>query len=270
MSKYEKEIDGMTFSFSRCHSFEGCKYEWYLNYILVDEDKHPIYENEQNFYAAFGKLCHEILEKIFKKEMTIEQGTQYYIEHFDEETGGFDISPSTINKYYEAGLDYFTSLSLDWLENFEILGVEMKCVFHAKKVPLIAYIDLLLKDKKTDNIIVIDHKSAQFPLGKKGKILKRKEDDFEAYKRQLYLYSCWVHDQYGVYPTILAWNYFKDKKWLQIPFDKKEYDEAIDWVEKIVDEMKKEEAFAPRQEHFYCNNLCAFRHSCEYNMEDDE
>ena len=146
----------------------------------------------------------------------------------------------------------------------------MKCVFHAKKVPLIAYIDLLLKDKKTDNIIVIDHKSAQFPLGKKGKILKRKEDDFEAYKRQLYLYSCWVHDQYGVYPTILAWNYFKDKKWLQIPFDKKEYDEAIDWVEKIVDEMKKEEAFAPRQEHFYCNNLCAFRHSCEYNMEDDE
>ena len=73
-----------------------------------------------------------------------------------------------------------------------------------------------------------------------------------------------------MYPTILAWNYFKDKKWLQIPFDKKEYDEAIDWVEKIVDEMKKEEAFAPRQEHFYCNNLCAFRHSCEYNMEDDE
>ena len=39
---------------------------------------------------------------------------------------------------------------------------------------------------------------------------------------------------------------------------------------KTVEEMKKEELFVPRQEHFYCNNLCAFRHSCEYNMEDDE
>ena len=80
MSKYEKEIDAMTFSFSRCHSFEGCKYEWYLNYILVDEHHRPLYESEQNFYAAFGKFCHELLEKIFKKEMTVEQAAQRYID----------------------------------------------------------------------------------------------------------------------------------------------------------------------------------------------
>lgn len=148
MSKYEKEIDAMTFSFSRCHSFEGCKYEWYLNYILVDEHHRPLYESEQNFYAAFGKFCHELLEKIFKKEMTVEQAAQCYIDHYDKATDGFDVPSSTVDKYYEAGLAYFQNLSIEWLENYEVLGVEMKCVFHVKKVPLIAYIDLLLKDKK--------------------------------------------------------------------------------------------------------------------------
>ena len=117
MSKYEKEIDAMTFSFSRCHSFEGCKYEWYLNYILVDEYHRPLYESEQNFYAAFGKFCHELLEKIFKKEMTVEQAAQRYIDHYDKATDGFDVPSSTVDKYYEAGLAYFQNLSIELFIN---------------------------------------------------------------------------------------------------------------------------------------------------------
>ena len=65
MSDYTNELNAMRWSFSRCHGFEGCKYEWYLYYL---EGK----DNEQNFYAAFGKFCHKILEKVLKREITIE------------------------------------------------------------------------------------------------------------------------------------------------------------------------------------------------------
>lgn len=126
MSEYSSEINNMTFSFSRCHSFENCKYEWYLNYLLRDSEGNRIYENEQNFYAAFGKFCHEILEKILKGEMNESEGFEFYKEHFEENTCGFDVPDSTVDKYYFYGFDYFQNLSFDWLKDYNILGVEKR------------------------------------------------------------------------------------------------------------------------------------------------
>ena len=256
----------MVFSFSRCHSFENCKYEWYLNYLRRDAEGNRIYENEQNFYAAFGKFCHEILEKILKNEMTEQEGFEYYKEYFEEYTSGFDVSESTIDKYYFFGFDYFQNLSFDWLKDYEILGIEKECRFEINGIKMIGFIDLLLRHKTTGGIIVIDHKSAEYPLGKKGGVLKKKQADYDSYKKQLYLYCKPIYEEYGVYPEKIVWNYFRTSQWLELPFVYEEYVEANEWVCDLVEEIHKEENFCPTMNYFYCDNICGFRNSCDYKM----
>lgn len=270
MSEYSPEIDKMVFSFSRCHSFENCKYEWYLNYLLRDSEGNRIYENEQNFYAAFGHFCHEILEKILKKEMTEQEGFEYYKKHFEENMSEFYVADSTMDKYYFFGYNYFENLSFDWLKNYDVLGVELECCFEINGIQFIGYIDLLIRDKKTGDIIVIDHKSGEYPLGKKGKVLKRKESDYDSYKKQLYLYCRQVYNDYGVYPKKIVWNYFRDSQWLELPFVYEEYEDTEKWILGLVEEIHKEENFAPTMNHFYCHNLCGFRNSCDYIMMESE
>lgn len=270
LSEYSPEINKMVFSFSRCHSFENCKYEWYLNYLLRDEDGNRIYENEQNFYAAFGKFCHEILESILKGEMTEQDGFEYYKEHFEEVTSEFDASDSTLDKYYFFGFDYFSQLSFSWLQEYDILGIEKECRFDINGIQFLGYIDLLIRHKETGDIIVIDHKSGEYPIGKKGQVLKRKIEDYEAYKKQMYLYSKQVYKEYGVYPKKIVWNYFRDSQWLDLPFDYQEYIATQEWVKNIVSTIHKEEDFAPKLDYFYCANICGFRNSCEYKTMGDE
>ena len=263
---YSKEISEMVFSFSRCHMFEECKYEWYLNYLLKDENGKRIYESEQNFYGAYGNFCHELLQKILNKEITIEEAVEIYQNDFDNEIQCFDVSDSIRDKYFYLGLDYFGTLDFEWLDDYEILGIEELCKFKVGEYNFIGYIDLLIREKATGKIIVVDHKSSEYPLGKRGKVLKKNEEKYESYKKQLYVYSKPVFEKYGVYPSEIWWNYFKDQKWLKLPFIKEEYDASLKWAEDVIGEMKKEEDFIPKLDFFYCQNLCNFRNSCDYKI----
>jgi hypothetical protein len=266
MGEYTSEINAMRWSFSRCHGFEGCKYEWYMNYLLKDEDGKCIYENEQNFYAAFGHFCHEILEMILKKELKIKDSTQYYIDNFDAKVLSYDVPENTREKYFYLGTNYFDTLDFNWLDDYEILGIEKKCLFEIDGIKFIGYIDLLIRHKETRKIIVIDHKSSEYPIGKKGGVLKKKIDDYESYKKQLYLYCQQVFEEYGVYPDEIAWNYFRDQKWLKLPFIKEEYETARKWAINLIKEIHNEENYLPKLDYFYCNNLCGFRNSCDYKL----
>jgi hypothetical protein len=249
----------MRWSFSRCHSFEGCRYEWYLTYLQKDE-------SEQNFYAAFGHFCHEILEKVLNNELTEEDSLKYYIDNYDDNVLGYDVAENTRDKYFYLGMSYFETLDFKWLADYEILGVEKKCLFEIDGRKFVGYIDLLIRHKETGDIIVIDHKSGEYPIGKKGNVLKKKINDYESYKRQLYLYCQTVIEEYGVEPKGLQWNYFRDKQWLKLPFIREEYEAARKWAIQLIDEVYKEDNFLPKLDYFYCNNLCGFRNSCDYKL----
>lgn len=266
MGEYTAEINNMIWSFSRCHSFENCRYEWYLNYLLRDEEGKRIYENEQNFYAAFGHFCHGILEMVLKGELPIEKAAKYYSDNFDEKVVAYDVPDSTRDKYFYLGLDYFEQVNFDWLSDYEILGIEKECTFQLNDIKFTGYIDLLIKHKETGKIIVVDHKSSEYPIGKKGNVLKKKLADYESYKNQLYLYSEQVKNEYGVSPSELWWNYFKDQQWLKLPFIEEEYEASKKWATNLISEIHNEENFVPHMDYFYCNNLCGFRNSCDYKL----
>lgn len=259
MGEYEKELNAMRWSFSRCHGFEGCRYEWYLYYLQKDE-------SEQNFYAAFGKFCHDILEKVLKNKINVEDAIQYYIDNYDKNVIAYDVAESTKDKYFYLGMNYFETLDFEWLEDYEILGVEKKCLFKIGEKNFVGYIDLLIRHKETKDIIVIDHKSSEYPIGKRGSVLKKKINDYESYKKQLYLYSQAVIDEYGVVPKEIWWNYFKEQKWLKLPFIEEEFEDSKKWATELILEIYNENNFLPKLDYFYCNNLCGFRNSCDYKL----
>lgn len=246
----------MTYSFSRLHCFENCKYEFYLRYI---EKRSSL----DNFYGEFGTLLHDILERILTGEISIENAANEYMDTFDKRTPSA-VFASTREKYYDIGFSYLTSLNFDWIRDYEILGVEKKVQFYVKGYPFVGYIDLLLRNPKTGEIYVIDHKSAEYPLTKNKTIKKKKEEDFLSYRRQLYLYCKAIYDEYGCYPSKIIWNYFREWKWLPLLFNGSEYEDALSWADALISELYKEDSFPPKVDYFYCHNLCGYRKTCEY------
>lgn len=260
--EFSKETtDKKRWSYSRLSCFEHCKYAFYLKYIVNDDRQ---YLPEGNFYAESGSFVHEILAMIFSKELSIEDAPQYYVDNFENNVC-YTVKKSIMEKTYEACANYFAEVDLDdWLNNYEIIGVELEVKTKICGYNYIGYIDLLLRNKKTGDIWLIDHKSSPYPFKLDGTVAAKSKNNFESYKRQMYLYCYAVKELFGEYPTLITWNHFKDGKLATIEFDKEDYDNSIGWFVETIDKIKKEKKFDPNQEFFYCSNLCDYRNSCEY------
>lgn len=248
-------------SYSRATCFGHCKYEFYLDYIINDDNQ---YLSEGNFYAEVGSYVHEILAMIFNGELKVEDALQYYIDNYDNYVC-YKVKKSTMEKSYETIADYFASLDIEWLKDYEILGVELEQRFTVDGYDFIGFIDLLLRDKRDGKIVVLDHKSSEYPFKKNGEVKKKSQQSFESYKRQMYLYCHAIHQTYKEFPKEITWNHFKDGGvFATIPFIQSEYEEAIKWFKDTIKTIELEEEFEPSEDFFYCTNLCNFRHSCEY------
>ena len=251
----------MVWSYSRVTSFAQCKYQFYLKYIVADDSE---YLSEGNFYAELGSYVHKILEMVFKGELSAEDALQYYLDHFDENVF-YQVRESIMKNSFEACADYFAELDLNWLSEFEILGVEQKIETEIAGHPFIGFIDLLVRHKKTGEILLIDHKSAKCPISQKtGNLLKKQESAFRSYQKQMYLYCKYVKEKYGAFPKCIAWNHFKENEIVYLDFNPDDYCEALEWFEGEIHKIETEEDWAETIDYFYCHNLCEFRSSCEY------
>jgi len=257
------ENEKTRYSYSRTTSFHNCKYEYYLNYVVNDDD---LYFSEGNYYAEFGSYIHEILAMIFEKELKPEDALDYFIDNYDDRIY-YKVRKSTMEKNLAIMSDYFATLDISWIDNYEILGVEKEVEFTVNGLPFIGFIDLLLRDKKDGRIVILDHKSAEYPFKKDGTLKKKEEKSFNGYKKQMYLYSHAIYQLYGEFPKEMTWNLFKDGgKFATIPFIKETYNETMIWFDDVIKEIEKEIEFEPNEDFFYCTNLCNFRNSCEYRL----
>lgn len=255
-------LDTMTWSFSRLNSFYNCPYEWKLRYIDCNK-------SENGFFGEYGSLIHKILEKYEKGELSLFELNDYYEEHFSENVP-HDAPPNKYvdikQSYYEKGLDYFNNIDLD-LDKYEVLGVEKEVRFQIAGKDFVGYIDLLLKEKETGKIIILDHKSASIKILKNGKVSKSDQEHVREFIRQLCLYAIPVIEEYG-HVDELWWNLFKDKNWLKMPFNKEDYNEAIQWAEDTLTLIENEKDWLPNNSSsYYCNYLCGQRNNaCEYKI----
>lgn len=254
----EYKIAQMLWSFSRITSFD-CAYRFYMQYIAE-------YKKMENGYSQFGKFCHEIIEKVLKGELDIFSAANYYRKHYYKHVK----YPFPYNKYvdlgekaYDAGEQYFENISFDF-DRYEILGVERELTFKVGDYPFHGYADAIYRDKETNEIILRDHKTASFKYLKSGEISKTDKPHFDLFKKQLYLYSIPLIEEYGKVDK-LTWNMIRDQKILEIPFDEKEYNETQEWAVKQIEEIKQEVLWLPNtSSSFYCHNICDHRNICPY------
>lgn len=255
-------IDQFTYSFSKLNSYYHCGHEFYRRYIECEEP-------EPSFFTQYGSYVHHILEEYYKGKISIFELPSYYEEHFDENiikeappNNYVDLRES----YYQKGLDFFNNLNNFDFDKYEILGVEKEIRFTVLDKPFIGYIDLLLREKSSGNIIMQDHKSASIKLLKNGNPSKKYVEHVLEFKRQQYLYSKAIKEEYGVFPSILQWNFFKEQMLYKIEFNEEEYEEAIKWAEDTIKLIQNECMWLPdNSNQFYCYNLCGYRNAaCDY------
>lgn len=267
-------ISMMIWSFSRLSSYYHCPYEWKMKYLC---GKYGI----GSAMAQHGGFVHKIFELYFKDKLSLFELPIYYEDHYGEKVNMEFPRNNFVDlaeKYYEQGLDYFENFDLD-LSQYEILGVEKEVKFEYKGYKFVGYIDLLLKDKEDGKLVILDHKSANIKFLKNGNISKKDKEHFEEFKKQLYLYSHAVMEEYGEWSVkALAWNLFRVGTVYEIPWKKKEYKAAMDWVVNTIRTIEQDTEWNVTNElvtaemdgkypPFYCTGLCSQRETCSYKQE---
>lgn len=259
---YAKELNKMTWSFSRIHMYEQCPYAFYLKYL---EER----DGEQNYYAANGKAMHEVFEELLSGKITLDDAPALYGEKYDDiyET----TRQSTMEKTFEKCMDYLCEVDALDLDKYEVVGVELKLEFKIGKYNFVGFADLVLRDKNTGEVLLVDHKSSDHFFKKDGTPLKNKLADFLAYRHQMYLYCKGLEDQCGIKVNKIAWHHFKDfGAMTTISFVQEEYDETMQWAVDTIEKIKKDKRFEAVKEFIRCRDLCDYRNDCEYLEEDGE
>ena len=256
----KERLDKMVWSFSRVNAANKCKYAWYLQYIAGNESK-------PNAYAQFGTVCHQTIEKFLKGELNIFNASLYYQEHYPE----IVTCKFPPNKYkdlgedtYLRGKEYFDNINFDF-NKYEVLGVERELLFKVGKYPFHGFADAIFRDKENNNIILCDQKTSSFKYLKDGSVSKTNAEHYQEFRRQLYLYSIPLIEEYGKV-DYLKWNMIRDQREIIIPWDEKEYKETIDWCINSIETLEKEVLWLPNNSSSYwCNQICSMSGICTYH-----
>ena len=243
------------YSFSKLKAFETCPYGYFLRYISGKR-------GESNAFAEYGVFVHKLLEDYENGSLPLDQLKDVYEFGFDTEiTLPFPKFKMDLRElYYKQGLEYFSNFK-GWEDKYEILAAEK-----AFSMPLLSsedwefqgIIDLVLKEKESGKLVIMDHKSKS--------AFKSKAEESE-YARQLYLYSEYVKQEYGEYPYEMIFNMFRKRDEVRIAFNEDDKDAAIAWVINTVHAIKNAFDYPPQCEEFYGNNLCNHRGYCEFKVE---
>lgn len=236
------------FAFSKLQLYEQCPMAFkliYVDHAVVDDG---------NAYSDYGTFCHQLLEQWAKGQLldfmladAYERGYEQAIKH------DFPSFPAgQWDKFRQQGLDYFTSFD-GFGDNYEILSVEQKFVTTFAGYPFSGIADLILKDKTTGDIVVIDHKS---------KSRSSMEKDLDVYRKQLYIYAHNVMETYGKFPKKLIFNGFRENYVYEQEFDPQVYVKSLEWVGETIHKIENDSMWVVSSSPFYCRNLCGAFFAC--------
>ena len=185
------------YSYSQLSSFDECSYGFYLQRIEGLE------EEASNAFAERGTLIHDLLDQWAKKNLTKEDMlVEYERRYGDEVVTAFPTFPKGYaQKAYETGVQFLENF--DEFKGYEVLSAEEKFkidlpLADGSTRPFVGIIDLMLREIKTGDLIICDHKSKSMTSFKK--------DEDKMYRQQ-YLYATYVNEQYGQYPQRMMFHF---------------------------------------------------------------
>ena len=250
------------FSYSQLSGFDECPYSLYLEKI----EKNPTVLS--NGFAEYGTLIHDILDEWAKGIIDRDEMVPVFKARFGREV--LTPFPRRLRDYkekaFDLGVKYFEDF--DSFEGYEIVSSEDKFRNKICGRNFVGIIDLVLRNKETGKLVVVDHKSKSLAT------FKKEEDHMY---RQQYLYSQYVYEKYGEWPETLMFNLFKENGLKKTrPFSKVEFDEVMIWANDVMERMETYDLFdflqtkevqltkkGTKREDMYCTEICDMRAVCE-------
>lgn len=235
------------FSFSALETYNHCPMQFKLQYI----DRVSQIENS---FAQYGSFCHSLLEGYAKNKIPDFALAEEYEKNYDTNvtTPWPPFPKGMAQKYYDQGLKYFESFQ-GFGEEYEVLSVEEKFQLDIGGYPFVGLADLVLRDKTTGDITVIDHKSKSSSTMAK---------DLPTYRRQLYIYAAYVKEKFGVYPKYLKFNLFRENDWVTEEFDLQQFEDTMKWVVETIEAILFETDWKVSSSSYFCRFVCGVFCEC--------
>ena len=244
--------DDFRWSFSKLASFLQCPYAFYLSYVKGNKP-----DEIENYFSQYGSFAHKLLEGWAKDEIPsfclADEWRSGYEEAVTMPPPPFP--KGMAEKYYVAAENYFDNFDgfgADW----EVLSAEKRFRLKIDKYTLAGIADLVLKNTKTGELWVIDHKSKSMNSMKK---------EYNLYRRQLYLYALWCKEEFGSYPTKISFNMFKEGTFLDEEFSIDLLEETIQWVVDTIHQIETIdclEAWETKPNSYFCGQICGVSLEC--------
>lgn len=260
-------------SFSRASCYQNCPKCYELCYIRQGDEK---IVKKSNAFAEWGSLVHKCLELYFTDKLTLFDISDYYRDKYSEFVQSdfpFNNYANLSEKYMDAGLDFLDNFNGFDSDKYKIIGVEQEFCIEIDGHLLKGYIDLVIEDVESGDVIIVDHKSASELRG----------DKLESYLYQLYLYSAYIKQIKGCFPKMLVFNLFRAGKVIKEEFNMTKYLDAVSWlnntilaaeqdshyIDKITTDYERKGVSLAgfKRNDFYCNNLCSARAYCKQSKE---
>ena len=185
--------------------------------------------------------------------MSFELADAYEAEYDEAVKHYFPPFPKGLaGRYYDEGLQYFRVFD-GFGDGVEILSVEDKFELDIRSNRFVGIADLVLRDRNTGGITVIDHKSKSMNSMKKAQYENT---------RQLYTYAAYVKERFGAFPTLLRFNMFRYGVNIDEPFSRDRYAETMDWIERTIAEIRAEREWKVSSSGYFCRFICSTRLYC--------
>ena len=160
------------YSYTRLTTWEECHYSYYLKYI---DDNKP--EKADNAFAQYGHLCHTLIDEW--AQGLIDDSVLWF--EYEERYPDFVTAPypafmkKVQEKAYDDGLKYFESFN--GFPGYEIIATEKAYHTTLNGYKFTGIIDMIMKDKETGELIILDHKSKTLDTYKKEEVESLKVGD---------------------------------------------------------------------------------------------
>jgi hypothetical protein len=244
----------MIYSFSSVTSHGTCPLSFKYGYI--DGEK-----GVGNFFADYGLFIHDIFQKYFKYELSEFDLSSYYSDNFDKEVTETPppFPAGMLGKYKESGQVLFDNFEFD-REDYELIVVEEKVTTSLNGIPVVVKPDIVLRNKKTGQVILLDFKTSNPYV--KDRIDKKK---LAGYLRQMYLYAyVWNSCKEEKITDIYLWfvRIGKIEKFTYTAGDEKE---TLEWFNAQIKEILSDEEWKAIPDNtYFCGQICGFRKICPY------
>ena len=259
------------YSFSKISAFEQCPYQYFLRYVLKEEQTASI-------FTLAGTSTHNAIEDIQERKLTTEEALSKWKDEMElHKILGFEFISEKSEKNFKECVEHY-------IENFKPLNgdveVEKKFNLNVGEHKIKGFIDLLVKDG--NHIKIYDLKTSTI----------YKPKDIEHYKHQLVLYALGMEEQ-GYTVDEVGWVFMKyatiqgkkkEKHILRNELVNDEYkdciityplsdetkQDTIEWATSLIKEIESNDLFGEweqKKDSFYCSKLCGFKDSCNCALE---